>query len=92
MVKELGRNWLTTDEVAALLGIKATSVSQQASNARKKLDKWDHDFPQPVAQKVTIYSRKEVEAYVELRAKRNPNRRGRPPVVPAKGVQESSEE
>ena len=76
--KELGRDWLTTDEVASLMGIKPASVSQQASNARKKLPKWDHEFPQPVVQKVTIYSRQEVEDYIKLREQRNPNRVGRP--------------
>ncbi|GAA4659622.1 hypothetical protein [Arthrobacter cryoconiti] len=92
MVKELGRDWLTTDEVAALMGIKPASVSQQASNARKLKEKWDPDFPQPVAQKITIYSREEVMKYLDLRAQRNPNRKGRPPAVSNRTEAEKAEE
>ncbi|MEA5457320.1 helix-turn-helix domain-containing protein [Sinomonas sp. JGH33] len=74
MTDELGRDWLTTDEVAELLGLKPTTVAQASYQARKGGGGMYENFPQPRFQKVTIYSRADIEAYMKSRRKA-----GRPP-------------
>lgn len=72
------RDWLTTEEVAELMGLKATSVASLSHAARKGVPGANPNFPQPVAQKVTLYERQDVLRFLEERAK-NPSRLGRPP-------------